>query len=73
MNPILRNFYANESERDAVKAFMIEQLALMAIDRSFAGESVVGIKEARELVDKSFDKLEQVYGIIKKPKEQNSR
>lgn len=69
----LRNFYNNENERESVKEFMIECLKEMAHERAFAGESVAGISEARELVEKMFDKLEQMFRIKPEQKEISSR
>lgn len=73
MNPTLRNFYTNENEREAVKAYLIESLKEIAIEKSFAGESVVGIPEARQMVDKMFDNLKVAYGKIEEPKIISSR
>jgi len=73
MNPVLRNFYSNEAERDAVKEFMIEVLKELAVERTFDGKPVTGIPEARELVDRLFDKLQELYGKIKEPVISNSR
>lgn len=73
MNPALRNFYANENERETVKAFLIEVLKEMAVEMAFEGESVTGIREARLLITKAFDKLEEVYGKVEEPIIHNSR
>ncbi len=59
MNNNLRNFYQNENEREAVKLFFIETLGEMAKEKAFDGESVVGIKEARDMVERSFETLAQ--------------
>ena len=65
MNP-LQSFYNNETQREAVKEFMIACLKELAVEKTFAGENTNGIKEAREIVDNMFDKLEAEYGV-KKP------
>lgn len=62
---ILQNFYGNEAQREAVKAYMIETLAELAVERTFEGKDVGGIKDAKECVDKMFDKLEVTYGKVK--------
>lgn len=72
VNPLV-TFYNNEHEREAVKAFLIEQLGALAIERAFDGDDVVGIKEARDIVVRSFDLLDERYGKIKTAPEQNSR
>jgi hypothetical protein len=69
----LKQFYDNETQREEVKAFMILCLQEMAVERTFAGEDVYGIKEARDLVEKTFDKLAELYGTIPKVISPNSR
>ncbi len=66
-------FYRNPSEREAVKAFMIETLAQMAVDKAFNREDVNGIADARDLIDKTFQKLGEKYGKIEEPVIHNSR
>lgn len=73
MNNILRTFYNNEVEREAVRGFMVETLGQIAIERAFGGEATQGIQEARECINKMFDKLEELYDIIKAPVIINSR
>lgn len=60
MNPLVI-FYRDETMRNTVKEFMVAQLEQMAIDRTFNKEDVVGIAEAKELVDKTFSKLKELY------------
>lgn len=60
MNP-LQLFYQNETQREAVRVFMIDVLREMAADQAFNGESTTGIKEANECVEKTFDKLQALY------------
>lgn len=60
MNPLL-TFYKDSAMREAVKSFMISELEGMAIDRTFNKEDVVGIAEAKELIDKTFSKLKEIY------------
>ncbi len=66
MNPILKQFYENSSEREAVREFLIESLKEMAVERVFSKGAVAGIYEGRKAIDKAFDKLQQEYGIVKK-------
>lgn len=70
---ILQQFYENEAQREAVKEFMITVLGEMAIERAFDGKPTSGIQEARECVEKSFDKLEEVYSTKEKAVINNSR
>lgn len=53
--------------------FMIESLKEMTVEKAFEGESVAGIQEARALVDKMFEKLEEKYGKIEVIINANSR
>ena len=66
MNP-LQQFQLNETMREAVKAFMIEQLKEMAVEQVFDNKAVSGIYEARKVVDTTFDRLEELYAEKKKP------
>jgi hypothetical protein len=66
-------FYNNEGEREAVRAFMIEVLERIAIERAFAGKDVKGIPEARECIEQTFDRLAEKYGKIQKTIISNSR
>ena len=72
MNPLL-TFFNNESEREAVRSFLIKCMEEMAVERAFAGESVAGIKEANDLIGKAFDKLADAYGKVEEPITSNSR
>lgn len=61
MNPLLL-FYRNENERNAVKAFMVSELREMAADMAMNDEPVNGVYEASRLIDKVFNRLEELYG-----------
>lgn len=69
----LFKFHQNKAQREIVKAFLIQNLKELAVARTFNGEPVTGIKDAKEAIDKSFDKLEEIYGKIKEKKIPNSR
>lgn len=69
----LKLFYDNVHEREAVRAFFVEQLREMAADMALEGESVTGIKDANTLITRCFDTLDQRYGKIETIKDQNSR
>ena len=73
MNATLKQFYDNEIEREAVREFMISVLGEMAVEKAFDGKSTSGIQEARECVEKSFDKLGELYGKMKTAVINNSR
>ncbi len=69
----LKLFYDNVHEREAVRAFFVEQLREMAADMALEGESVTGIKDANTLITRCFDTLDQRYGKIESITDQNSR
>ena len=69
----LKLFYDNVHEREAVRAFFVEQLREMAADMALEGEDVTGIKDANVLITRCFDTLDQRYGKIEVMKDQNSR
>jgi len=73
MDKILQQFYAVEAMRVTLEEFMIDTLKQMAVEKTFEGENVTGIKEARELVTKMFDRLDELYGKIKEPVDISSR
>ena len=72
MNP-LALFYQNEAEREAVREFLIKNLEEMAVERVFDKQSVAGIYEARKVISRSFDKLDELFGKPKVQKQFNSR
>jgi hypothetical protein len=69
----LKLFYDNIHEREAVRAFFVEQLREMAADMALDGDDVTGIKDANKLVTRCFDTLDERYGKIEILKDQNSR
>lgn len=72
MNPLVA-FQQDEHIREAFKAFMVSQLEEMAIEKVFDKKSIDGIYEARELVDKTFNKLAELYEPKKKANVESSR
>jgi hypothetical protein len=60
MNP-LKLFYENETQREAVKTFLIDNLKEMAVDTVFDKKATAGIYEAKKVIDKSFEKLEEIF------------
>lgn len=73
MDNILRNFYNNPTQRDAVRTFQIDMLGEMAKDLAFRGKDTAGIAEAKMAIEKSFDKLEELYAAKEKPVSVNTR
>lgn len=72
MDP-LRTFYNNETQREALKEFMVETIREIAADKAIDGQDTSGIKEGRECIEQTFDKLEKKYGIIKERIIQNPK
>lgn len=73
MDRTLRQFYDNEQMRNSVKEFLISSLKDIAVEKTFSGENVDGIKDAKELIESAFRNLEVSYGKIKEPVISNSR
>lgn len=72
MNPLFQ-FYQDSSTRETFKAFMLAQLDEMALETLYAGKDVKGFQEARELVDKTFSKLKDLYAPKDKAVVESSR
>lgn len=72
MNP-LHTFYQDEHMRNAVKEFFIQELSLMAVEKTFNGESVSGIKEARDCIETAFTSLMEMYEPKETRKPESSR
>lgn len=73
MHQYLKTFYDNEAVRESVHAFMNDQLREMAADMALEGQDVTGIKDAHDLIERCFSKLDELYGKIDVVIEQNSR
>ena len=73
MNKQLKQFYDNEGTREAVREFLIQTLKELAVERVFAKGTVSGIYEGKKAIEVGFDKLEEMFGIIKEQKVPNSR
>lgn len=69
----LQLFYADEPVRETVKAFMLTELNDMAVEAVFAKKPVEGMAEAKELVERVFDKLKELYAPKDKPVIESSR
>ena len=60
--PPIQEFYRHEVMRETVKQFFIETLQDMAVEKTFAGEETHGIKDAKDCIDKSFERLDNEFG-----------
>lgn len=61
---LLKTFYNDIHTREAVQAFMINQLEKMAVERTMSRGDVSGIADAMDVINTSFDKLKEMYDII---------
>lgn len=71
MNP-LQTFYNQTSMREAVQQFQVAVLRELAADAAVAGESTAGFKDANDAINRSFAKLEEMYGKVPAPVRRNS-
>lgn len=63
MKPKQLNKFQNDAEmRDSVKLFLYESLDEVALADLYAGNSVVGIAQAKAAIDRLFAKLDAEYG-----------
>lgn len=68
---LLRTFYNDIHTREAVKAFLTEQLQNIAVERTFERKDVSGIADAMELINSSFEKLDEMYKKIEEVEYKN--
>lgn len=54
---MLANFIKDENLREEVKAFLVSYLHKEALRKVFEKENVVGMAEAKEVLEKAFDEL----------------
>jgi hypothetical protein len=57
----LNRFQNNAEMRDAVKAFLIEQVKTQAITKLLNGEPVTGYREAIAVIEAAFVELDTNY------------
>lgn len=75
MKDLLERFYQDEHTRKALKAFQVALLEEMAIKDVFekGGSNGEAIKEAKTLIDKSYQRLGAIYGSKEESNKQTSR
>lgn len=56
----LKEIQEDSKKRGALKDFMLETLEEMAVQKVKAGEPVDGVREAFQLVDRLFEKLDKI-------------
>jgi len=62
MNENLNRFYNDEYTREDVKSYFLETLDMVALERVYEGEDTKGIADAKEVIEKAFVDLGDVYG-----------
>lgn len=73
MNNALKNFYENEPQREAVRAFLIACLEEEAVERVMNRKDTNSLADANEVINKTFIKLKEAYGESPKPSFPSSR
>ncbi len=71
--PALKAFYDNEIQREAVKDFIVKQLHVMAVQKVMKREDTSGLADAKDVVEQTFIRLDEIYGNKPKPSVSNSR
>jgi len=69
----LNLFYQDKALLSQLKEYFDSTIREKAVDMLFAGRDVTAIPQAKILIDSVWDKMEQDFGIDKKPKENSSR
>ena len=68
---ILRQFNGDKNTKEAFKTFMLSVIDQMALDKVYKGDHVGGFKDAKEILEETFNQLEIVYGIKEKTAKQD--
>jgi len=58
---LLSKFYADFQVKAEVKAYLIQYLEKLAVEKAFSGESTVGIMEAKDIIDSAFKNLDRQF------------
>ncbi len=69
MEQILRSFNGDVQTKEAFAQFVFDVINEEALEKMYRGLDVSHIKDAKELIEKAFDKLEDLYGLKHKQKE----
>ena len=68
---LLNQFYNDEHTREAVREFFLKELDKLALEQVYGGQETSGIKDAREVIERSFIELKELYGKNKEAKNIN--
>jgi len=66
MEKILNQFQNDEYTREAVKSFFLDQLDKVALERVYDKGDTTGIADARQVIEKAFVELKELYSPDKK-------
>ena len=64
---VLRSFNGDTHTKEALKEYIISFIATEGVRRIFEREDVTAIADAKILIDKAFEQLENDYGIREQP------
>jgi hypothetical protein len=68
---LLKRFYQDEHTRNAVKEFLVQCLKEKAVELAFGGRSTAEIKQASEVIDEAWNKLDRLYGKKEEKNKEN--
>ena len=63
----LQELYVDSDGFVALRAVLQAFLEKMALDRVFGGEDVVGLADAKDIIDSAFEELDEQFGPKEKP------
>lgn len=66
----LQEFYKDTDTKNNVHEYLVEFLRAEAVKKVFEREDVSSVAEAKEMIDKAFEKLDIMFNSKKKSKEQ---
>ena len=73
MNETLRQFNGDVHTKEALIDFLHAFVAEEGVRRIYAKESVEAVADAKDIIDKAFDKLQEIYGTKPRPPEQTNQ
>jgi hypothetical protein len=69
---LLRQFYADKNLNNEVFEFLMLAGRELAADDAFEGEDTKGYKEVGRILEKAWDKLDQMFEVEKPPTKINT-
>jgi hypothetical protein len=62
----VQDFYTNKVMREAVMAYMLTHIDLIALEKVYAREDVSHIADAIDLIKQTFDAMDAEFEVTKK-------